>query len=335
MVYDMRKNGPIADIINARVILAPMSGVTDIPSRMIARKFGCRFAFTEMIDVNGIIYNNRKTLKLMETIPEDRPLGVQIVGQDEKKILRAAKICEDTGFEVLDLNAGCPAKKIIKGGKGAALLKDPVKLGKIVRMLVRALSIPVMVKMRSGWDRDNMNYLEVARVVESEGASAICVHARTKAQMYRGKAKHDITREIKENTGIPVIASGNIFTPDDVEQVFRTTGCDAIAIARGALGRPWIFDEVYRRLDGKRASRQPSFDRIKKVISEHFSLSLEYFDEWRVFPRMYKHMTWYLSPFKELGGIMKAYGAVKSPESFHDFMRRLSLDENNRLSLSV
>ncbi len=239
------KHEPIAEMIRARVVLAPMSGVADIPFRLMARKFGCRFAFTEMVDVNGIINRNRKTLQLLEGVPGDSPLGVQVVGQDEDKILRAAEECQSKGFAVLDINAGCPARKITKAGKGSALLKEPRKLGRIVRKLTGALSIPVTVKIRSGWDERNRNYLEVAKLVEAEGASAICVHSRTSDQQYRGKADHEVTRAVKEAVNIPVFASGNIFTGRDVGDVIERTGCDAVFVARGSLVRPWLFSEIY------------------------------------------------------------------------------------------
>ena len=326
-----KQGNSIDKMLAARVIMAPMSGITDIPFRMMARRHGCRFAFTEMVDACGIAYGNIRTMQMLERAPGDSPLGAQIVGQDMDKILHAAKICEEKGFDVLDLNAGCPARKIIKCGKGAALLADPLKLAKMIRRLVKTVSIPVTVKIRSGWDENSMNYLEVTKAIASEGAAAVCIHSRTKEQMYKGRPDHDITREVKEKTGIPVIASGHIFTPRDVTEVFRSTGCDVVAVARGALGRPWLFREIYEHIEGEEPSPGPIFNDIKKVLFEHFSLSLRFCGEQRTFPRMYKHVCWYLKGRKNLNAVMKEYGKVDSAGSFHDFLDRLGLDEGNRL----
>jgi len=322
---------PVAEMIRARAVLAPMSGVTDIPFRLMARKFGCAFAFTEMIDVNGITHGNRKSFRLMDRVPGDSPLGVQLVGQDADKLLYVGKICEEKGFGILDLNAGCPARKVVKGGKGSALLKDPAKLAGIVRRLVKGLTIPVTVKIRSGWDADTLNYLEVAKMIASEGASAICIHSRTKQEMYKGRADHDIVRRVKRSVDIPVFASGNIFSSDDAADVLAETGCDGVFVARGALGKPWIFREINDVCSGGEAVPPPVFSDIKEAVMEHFSLCLKFYDAVITRKRMYKHLTWYLKRFKNLNEVMESYRKVEGLESFREFMSRLGLDEKNRL----
>ena len=326
--------GNIIDIMaGAKAVLAPMSGITDVPFRIMARKFGCKVAFTEMIDVNGIVYKNRKTLRMLDRCEETGPLGVQIVGSEEDRILHAAKVCEEKGFDVLDLNAGCPAPKVVKGGKGAALLKDPVKLARIVRLLRDALSVPVTVKIRSGWDDESLNYLEVAKAVSSEGASAICIHSRTKNQMYKGKANWDIIGEVKRSVDIPVFASGNIFSAHDVKDVIASTGCDGVFVARGALGHPWIFTEINELFSGDISAGSTSFDDIKDVILEHYSCSASFYGEERTFKKMYKHLSWYLKRFKNLNEIMKVYLKIKDMNEFRAFIGRLCLDERNWLYL--
>lgn len=326
-------DNPLNTIIHARAILAPMSGITDFPFRMIARKFGCKFAFTEMIDVNGIVYNNRKSFRLMEKMPGDSPLGVQIVGQEASRMLYAAHICEERGFDLLDINAGCPARKVIKGGKGAALLKDPRKLAEIVRAVVKGIGIPVTVKIRSGWDEDNLNYMEVAKAAAGEGAAAICIHARTKEQMYKGKANLEIVRDMKDKLKIPIFASGSIFSAQDVLDTLNLTGCDAVFVARGAFGKPWIFRDVENFLAGNCSAIKPAFDEIKDVISEHFKLSLEYHGEITAFKRMYKHLAWYLRGFKDLDKIMKEYSGLKEGASFYAFLDRIQLKDDKFLKL--
>lgn len=325
---------PISEMIRAKAVLAPMSGVTDVPFRMMARKFGCAFAFTEMIDVNGIVYRNQKSFKLMDSFLGDSPLGVQIVGQDEDKLLYVAKICEEKGFRILDINAGCPARKVVKLGKGAALLRDPGKLARIVQKLVKALKIPVTVKIRSGWDENNLNYMEVVKAVASSGASAVCIHARTKDKMYTGRADHDITRMIKETINIPVFASGNVFKPHDAVDILKNTGCDAVFIARGALGRPWIFNQIKSLLSGNFSPNNLAFQDIKDVIIEHFSLCLRFYDAMLTKKRMYKHLSWYLKRYKNLDKVMKEYRHIgEGFESFRMFINQLYLDERNRLQI--
>ncbi|MFH1797791.1 MAG: tRNA dihydrouridine synthase DusB [Candidatus Omnitrophota bacterium] len=315
------KNDAIDKMVRAKVVLAPMSGVTDIPFRMMARKFGCAFAFTEMIDVNGIIHNNRKTFKLMDRFPGDSPLGVQLVGQDEEKILYAAKICEEKGFDVLDINAGCPARKVVKGGKGAALLKDPVKLAGIIRKLVKELAIPVTVKIRSGWDKDSINYMEVAKAVVSEGAKSICIHSRRKDEMYRGKPDHNVVSILKKEVKVPVFASGNIFSLQDVKDVFAKTGCDGVFLARGALGRPWFFREINDFFSKSSQREEPPLEEIKNVIIDHCSLNMEFYNKKMALKRMYKHLTWYLKRLKGLDGIMRQYKNVEDFDSFCEFIK--------------
>jgi tRNA-dihydrouridine synthase B len=326
-----QEKNPIEEIIEAKVFLAPMSGVTDMPFRLMARKYGCKFAFTEMIDVNGIFYKNLKTIKMLDSVPEDKPLGVQLVGQDIEKIVLAAKVCEEKGYGVLDLNSGCPARKVICAGKGSALMKDLTQFGSIVRNLVKVLSIPVTVKIRSGWDNENVNCVEAAQVAESEGASAICVHSRTREAMYKGKPDHELTRLVKEAVKIPVFASGNIFTPKDVSSVFDLTGCDAVSVARGAFGCPWIFNDIYRFLFDGTMNPPLSFDDTKKVMQEHFALCFMYNEKARVFTRMYKHVCWYLKRFKNLNDIMGKYPRSNDPEEMKKFIDDLRIDDRNGL----
>lgn len=333
-VFNNLPDNPVAQITGAKVFMAPMSGITDMPFRQILQKFGCRIAFTEMVDANALFYSNRKTTPMLETGFNDITIAAQIVGSDTEKIIFAAKICEERGFNILELNAGCPAKKVIKDGKGSALLKDPRKLGKILCALIKEIKIPLTLKIRSGWDENTINYPETARIAEAEGVRAICIHPRTKTQMYRGTPDHEITRAIKKSIKIPVFASGNIFSPDNVIDVFQRTNCDAIAVARGALGRPWIFRQIYERLSGIPQSPEPSFIEIKNIISQHVSLCVEFHGEKRAFPRMHKHIQWYLKKYKNRSVIALEYTKIKSLDKFKLFIEHLILDEYNQLSLS-
>lgn len=333
MLLFLPMHDSISKIINLKVFMSPMSGITDLPFRTILQKHGCRFMFTEMIDANGLFYNNFKTMRMLNRAKDTYTYGVQLIGSDEEKILRAANICEDKGFSILELNAACPVHKVTKDGKGSALLKDLKKLQKIISCLVKGIKIPLTVKIRSGWDNSNLNYLKSAKIIEETGASAICIHPRTKLQMYKDMPCHEITRAVKETVKIPVFASGDIFSTEDVNKVFKSTNCDAISIARGALGRPWIFKQIYSGLNGSGHCPAPSFDEIKSIITEHLAICLEFFDAKRAFLRMYKHCNWY---FKEYGNrhfIMQKYREIHDFEQFKHFMDRLCVDGDKKLYL--
>lgn len=329
---EQRTTDGVQKMLDARFVMAPMAGVTDVPFRMMVRRFGCRFAFTEMIDSSGMLYKSRRTAAMLKRPPEDSPAGVQISGEDAEKILYTARICEEKGFDVIDVNAGCPSRKVVRGGKGAALLKDPAKLGGIVETLVKNLSVPVTVKIRSGWDEESMNYVEVAKVIESSGAKAICIHPRTKEQMYKGKAEHDAVREVKEAVKIPVFASGNIFSAFDAAGVMERTGCDGVFVARGALGRPWIFRELYDYFSGKREIAEPSFEEIKAIVSEHFAECVVSYGSFvRARSRMYKHVTWAFKRYKGIHEAMKMYTTLPDEAAFGDFLSRLTLESGKYL----
>ncbi|MFC1521784.1 tRNA dihydrouridine synthase DusB [Elusimicrobiota bacterium] len=328
-----RAPDPIKQIMDAVVFLAPMSGVTDVPFRILMRRYGCKFAFTEMLDSNGINYNNARTLRMLDHPKEDEPLGVQIMGQEADTLIMSAKLCQDKGYPMLDFNAGCPAKKIVSPGKGASLLKDPLKLGRLVGALVKELSIPVTVKIRSGWSEKTKNYLEIAKIIESEGASAICIHPRTRDQKFKGKPDHEITREIKENVNIPIFASGNVFSLEDVMDLKKKTNCDAVVLARGALGKPWIFNDIYNGVLTDTQAPQERFEKAKKAMKEHFDLCFEFMRPRWKFSQMYKHVSWYFVDFKNLNEIMREFLKVKSIDEFTLFLQRLSLDPTNKLYL--
>lgn len=324
-------NNPLAELIRVKAFMSPMSGVTDLPFRLLIQKYGCRFAFTEMIDANGLFYKNKKTFLMLNRDSDKITYGAQIAGEDEEKILAAGKVCEEHGFKLLELNAGCPVKKVVKDGKGSALLKTPKKLGSIVDRLVKELSIPVTVKIRSGWDDNNLNYLETAKILEGSGAGAICIHPRTRTQMYKGNPDHNITRAIKETVNIPVFASGNIFTVKDFSNTLNSTKCDGAAIARGALGRPWLFNEINDYLSGKQPRPEPSFKELKNIILEHVSLCMKYYEPEKIFQKMHKHMQWYLRPFKNRHPIMLKYTRIKYFDEFEIFLDNLELDNQGRL----
>ena len=254
--------------------LAPMAGVSDLSFRMLNRSFGCLLAYTEMISAHALAYGNPRTLRMLASDPSDRPLGVQLIDADESFLVRAVEKLEGYGFDLLDFNAGCPVRKVVRRGEGAALLRNPTYLEGLLRALVRTSSVPVTVKIRLGWDESSINAREVALRAEDAGVAAICVHGRTKAQGYSGTVDYDAIREVKGAVGIPVIASGDVFSADVAATIQERTGCDGVAVARGALGNPWIFRDFLAFQGPAARGGRPASEEVAATMRRHFALSV-------------------------------------------------------------
>ena len=274
-------------ILSPPILMAPMAGVSDLPFRLITRSFGCKFAFAEMISARALSHKGKKTHKMIASVPEDKPLGVQLLGAEAIFIQQAIEILNQSDFEVLDFNAACPVRKATNRGEGAALLKDPKKLHKLLKIIVSESRLPASVKIRSGWDEKSINAVEVAQLAEDAGVKTLLIHGRTKAQSYRGKVDYDIIRQVKEAVKIPVVGSGDALSPELVKKMFDETGCDAVAIARGALGNPWIFPQTVRLLKDGATAPPPSLDEpegtasseLIKTMHRHFELSCGFHGE--------------------------------------------------------
>jgi nifR3 family TIM-barrel protein len=274
------------------VILAPMAGVSSSPFRMINRKFGCGFAFTEMVCSRSLSSLNKKTFEMLRTLPGDHPFGVQILGRDVSYILKSLDILQDYDFQVLDLNAACPMKKVVNCGKGASLLKEPKLLGRILKEMVTRSKWPVTVKIRTGWD-NHEDGPEAARYARDAGVRAIIVHGRTRNQLYRGKPDYDAIRKIKNSVDIPVIASGDILSGALAKKMLDETGCDGVAVARGALGNPWIFRDIASVLSAGVSAPRPSMDELVATIKEHLELTVSWYGEKRGIKMFHKFFIWY------------------------------------------
>ena len=253
------------------LILSPMAGFSDIPFRLICREFGTAMSYTEVITMDGVLWKNKKTFKLLDFRPVERPVIFQILGNNEDKIVEACRVIEPLGPDIIDVNMGCSVSDIAGKGAGAGLLKNPAKIGRIFHKLTKTLRVPVTGKIRLGWDDKSRNYLEVARILEDNGASLIAVHGRTRSQFFYGKTDWDAIAEVKQAVKIPVLGNGDVKCVADIERIKMNTGCDGVMIGRAAIGHPWIFQ--YKDRD-----QVASTDKIE-LIRRHLSLMLEYYGQ--------------------------------------------------------
>ena len=308
----------IRDItIKNQLVLAPMAGVTNEAFRIICKEYGAGLVVAEMVSDKALGFKNEKTIKMTKVNEIEHPISMQIFGGDVESLVNAAKYLDlNSDCDIIDINMGCPVNKVAKKAfAGASLLKDPDKIYEIVKAVVESVKKPVTVKIRIGWDENSINCVEVAKLIEKAGASAITVHGRTRSQFYSGKANWDYIKQVVESVNIPVVGNGDIVDYKTAKEMLDYTGCKAIAIARGALGNPFIFKEINEYLDNNVIVEKPSYDEILNTILKQYDLLLKLKGERLALLEMRSHIAWYL---KGLPGSAKVKDLCNKQNDFNE-----------------
>lgn len=277
--------------------------------------------YTEMVSAKAILYKNRNTGPLMEVRPEEEPVALQLFGSDPEIVSDIAAQVEDGPYAFIDINMGCPVPKIVNNGEGSALMKNPKLVEEILTALVKKVKKPVTVKFRKGFDDDHINAVEIARIAESCGVSAVAVHGRTRAQFYSGKADWDIIRQVKEAVKIPVIGNGDIFTPEDAKRMLYETGCDGLMIARGAKGNPWIFSRTLHYLETGELLGPPDKEELKETILRHAQLQIQFKGEYLGLCEMRKHLSWYTVGLPHSSSLRNDVNQTETWEDFYNLIQ--------------
>ena len=314
--------------LDNEVFLSPMAGVTDLPFRTICKEKGCGMLYTEMINAKALCYDDENTKKMLRMDKDEHPVAVQIFGSDPEFMGKAAIIMNQYPNEILDINMGCPAPKVIKNGDGSALMRNPKLAAEVLTAVVKNSEKPVTLKIRKGWDDESVNAVEIAKIAEECGISALAIHGRTREQFYSGKADWDIIAEIKQAINIPVIGNGDVFEVEDAVNMLEKTKCDAIMIGRGAQGNPWIFNRINHYMQTGEILPKPTAEEKISTAIEHMKLAVAEHGEYVAVREMRKHIGWYIKGLKNSARFRDEINKLTDCESVIMKLNELSLTQS-------
>ena len=304
-------------------VLAPMAGVTDLPFRRLCKEQGAGLICMEMVSAKAISFHNKNTEALMEIAPEEHPVSMQLFGSEPELMAEVARSIEERPFDILDINMGCPVPKVVNNGEGSALLKDPDKIVRIVKAVSSAISKPVTVKLRIGFENVPVDIVDIARRTEDAGAKTIAIHGRTRQQYYSGKADWDTIRRVKEAVSIPVIGNGDVDSPLKAEAMIKETGCDAVMVGRAVRGNPWIFRELNHYFVAGELLERPSVEEIRDMILRHARAQIDLKGEFTGIREMRKHVAWYTSGMRHSAGLRRESNQISSYEELENLLKML------------